>query len=194
MEENRYVLAGWLAIASVIIMVPEMIAGGLFDAKPEKFYFMLPIHIMLVTIEVAFGIYAFLRFRTMLKECYDFHKLDVLIILIICGTLVINGIGITGRILAGLDMKIVFLTALMIVSIPMAVVGIMFGIKLLQLNNSLYGLKKPIAYIYMAAAICFATLIFVPLGLILMMTFTVMMALVMIRGPEPEQQTEVEFV
>jgi hypothetical protein len=194
MKENRYALAGWLAIASAATIGPEIITGALFDAKPEKFYFILPIHLILVSVEMGFGIYALLKFRSMLRDCFGFHKLDTIIILIIFGSMLITGISVASRLIPYPDMKIPFLVALMIVSIPMAVIGIVFGLRLLQLENSLHGLKKRIAYLYMAASICFATLIFVAIGLILSLIFTVMMGIVMIKGPVDEPEKIVEFV
>ncbi len=61
---------------------------------------------------------------------------------------------------------------------------IVFLIKLLRLSNNLYGLLKPFVYVGIASALCLATFILFPLGLILWAVQYVMLGLIFFRAAD----------
>ncbi|MDP8240310.1 MAG: hypothetical protein P9X24_14570 [Candidatus Hatepunaea meridiana] len=72
-EDNKYALAGWLAITGAILLFPEILFGFLVEIKPDKLGLLVfPYGIIAIT-EVAFTVYAFLRFKDLLNERYSFH-------------------------------------------------------------------------------------------------------------------------
>ncbi len=199
MEENKYALAGWLAITGAILLFPEILFGLLVEIKPDKLGLLVfPYGIIAIT-EVAFTVYAFLRFRSLLNERYSFHKVDFLVLLIVIGsivgtafTVVVRHLYVFGILTQTPAVKIAVVTALMVIAIPLSVVGIVFGVKLLKLEANFRGLLKPMVYIYIAGSICFATFVLILPGVLLFATFQIMMGLVFLRAGEDE--VELEFV
>ena len=61
--------------------------------------------------------------------------------------------------------------------------------KLLKLKDDLFGLLKPYAYTTLAAAICGATIILMPIGLIIQLAALVIQGMIFLRAKE-----QVEFV
>jgi hypothetical protein len=62
---------------------------------------------------------------------------------------------------------------------------VIFGMKLLDLQDDLSGPLKPYAFLNIAAGVCFATFILVPLGLLLAAVGNVSLGMILHRkGPE----------
>ena len=90
------------------------------------------------------------------------------------------------------QLNITLAMVVVIIGIPFSVIGIISGTRLLKLEHSLNGFRKPMAYTLIISSICFATLILVPVGLILSSAFTFMLGLVFLKSGE--QELELEFV
>ena len=205
MNNTKYQIAGWLAITSVMMMAPSAGLAFLFDMKPDQFAMVLPYHFGLEILGLVLGCYALYQFKNFLNE-YDFHRVDTLVILVIIGSVLLTGVGLAGRIYGATDhsvaeeemimKKLSWILAIVAVGTPLSIIGIIFSVQLLKLRSTLGGLLKPIAYTYMAASICFITVVLAPIGLLLVIISTILMAIVMIRGPEvePESEEVVEFV
>ncbi|NQU04925.1 MAG: hypothetical protein HQ568_02450 [Calditrichaeota bacterium] len=198
-SENKYALAGWLAITGAILLFPEILFGILVEIKPDKLGLLVfPYGIIAIT-EVAFTVYAFLRFKDLLNERYSFHQVDLLVLLIVIGSIVgtsfavvVKHLYVFGVLEPTPIVKIATMTALMIIAIPLSAIGIVFGIKLLKVETDFRGLLKPMVYIYIAGSICFATFVLILPGVLLFATFQIMMGLILLR--EGDSKMEVEFV
>jgi len=67
---------------------------------------------------------------------------------------------------------------------------IVFSARFLRVEGRMRGLKKPIAYIGIAIAICFLTFILIPLGMVLGMAYNLLIGLALLQSlPE-----EVDYV
>ncbi|MCF7811609.1 hypothetical protein K9N50_11540 [bacterium] len=198
-NENKYALAGWLAIIGAILLFPEILFGLLVEFKPDKLGMLVfPYGIIAIT-EVAFTVYAFLRFRDLLNERYSFHQVDLLVLLIVIGSIagtsfavVMRHLYIFGVVTPTPVVKIASIIATMLIAIPLSAIGVVFGIKLLKLDTDLRGLLKPMVYIYIAGSICFATFVLIIPGVLLYATFQIMMGLVFLR--EGDTEASLEFV
>ena len=90
MEEHKYKLAGWLAFASAVMIFPEMLMGILIDARVEKFGFLTLPWAAITLLEACFSVYVMFRFRHLLNNLFNFHKLDTLILLMVIGGIIMT--------------------------------------------------------------------------------------------------------
>jgi len=185
-DSNKYSIAGWLAIISAIIIVPEIVFGviveRLYSGHPASKIVLAMLH----TGGLLISIYILHMFRNLLNERFDFRDVDVLIWILIWSNVLFAGLGIIGLV-PGLTRPITFLT--LVLFVPFCVITAIFAYKLLQMKEDLYGLLKPFAYTTMAAAICGATIILMPIGLIIQLAALVMQGMIFLRAKE-----QVEFV
>ena len=190
MDENRFAPAGWMAIAGAILTLPLMGMGFLFDILVTK---LGGLHPLLPLIYVALGvaqatlvIYAFYRFKVYLNETHEFHRTDVLMMAIIAGAIVITTIGLSGRFItwmgAPIPVTIAFVAGMVLVGVPVGILSVIFGIKVLEIEDTLHGLLKPYAFLNIVAGVCFATFILSPLGLLIGAVGDVVMGMILLRS------------
>ena len=188
MSDNKFRLAGWLAIASVVILVPSLALGVFYDVTKGSPLVLL-IWIMLSFTEMVFSMYAFYQFRNYLNVKHDYFDLNSIIIYLLCLQGIHTAWAVIVRVLSipnPLAIIIGFSFA-----IPSVILTIMFGVKLLK-QSDMFTLAKPMAYLAIAAAICLATLVGALFGLLIGGVMTVMMGIVLINSGQ--EKREVEFV
>ena len=200
MKKSTYTLAGWLAIGAAVLALPLMILGVLVDVATRKGGDMLPVFLLLfagVTVaHTTMLVYAFTRLRHLLNERFGFHAVDTLIIAIIVLTIALVSVSILSRVglVAGLIPEASLPLALGLIvlfSVPLAVLGIIFAVKLLSLQDDLHGLLRPYAYTSIAASICFATIILAPVGMIVAAVSTAILGAIFLRA---DRAPQVDFV
>lgn len=201
MRDNEFAVAGWSAIAAAALTFPLIGAGIATDIVARRAPSLTPIvflgYVAVAILHTICGLYALHRFRVLLNERHRFHRVDTLVTIIIVGVIVLTTLAVAARfafLLAGLDPKValVAIPALVLVSIPLAVVGIVFAVRLLTLESDLNGLLKPLAYLSIAAGVCFATFVLAPVGLVIDAVANVILGLIFFK-PEIEA-TGPEFV
>jgi len=192
-NENSYALAGWLAITSCVIFVPNFILSAIFVGKAIKKSGNLSglggVTAVLLVIGALCSLYAFYKFKHFLNEYYSFHENDTLFTLIISGALVVTFLRVVIRMIPSYFMPLFIL--IMAVGIPLSIVGIVFGNRLLKLESNLHGYLKPLSYFYIISSICFLTIILTDLGIILNVVFNVLMGIILLKG---KAEVEVDFV
>ncbi len=197
MSDNEFARAGWMAIAGAIMTLPLMGMGLVLDIVSKKLHGLHPLfpilYVGLGIAQAALIIYAFYRFKVYLNERHEFHRTDILIIIIIAGAITITTIGLSGKFVSYLGaptpVLLAFIAALVVVGIPLGILSVIFGIKLLELQDDLNGLLKPYAFLNIAAGICFATFILAPLGFLIDAVGNLMLGLILLKkGPivQPE--------
>ncbi len=197
MNENKFAVAGWMAIAGAIMTLPLMGLGILLDIVSKTrpgFHPVFPIlYVGLGILQATLVIYAFYRFKVYLNECHQFYRTDVLMFIIIAGAIAITTISLTGKVVSFLGMPtpvlIAFIACIVVVGVPLGIISVIFGIKVLELQNNLNGLLKPYAFLMIIAGVCFATFILAPLGLLIDAAANVMMGLILLKkggAIEPE--------
>ena len=83
---------------------------------------------------------------------------------------------------AGLALSV---AVLVIVGIPLGVLSVIFGIKLLELKDGGEALIKPYAYINIVAGALFATFFLAPIGLLVSAVGDLLMGFMMLgKGPQ----------
>jgi len=200
MEENEYKLAGWLAVvqavlfpvAIVIAIIEAVAAAELFGIRRP---FVGPADLLMIGF-TAIAIYTLLMFRRLLHERYDYHDLDLLILLSIWWAIVFQVIGLglgviitfmwpVDKILFAIVYAVFFTGAM----VSIGIVDILIAVKLLKDENSFSEYIRGFAYVTMAAGICEVTVLLSPLSIILIPVTAIILALIFFRD-----KREVEFV
>lgn len=181
----KYKVAGWFAFASAALTAPIVLMSLIIDIRPRTATVLIPILVLLGLFDLIFSLYAIYQLRNFLNERYQFHEADTLITILIYGSIVITFIAYLGRAFPAI--AIPALVMLIAVGVPLSIVGIMFGVKLLKLRASLYGLLKPLAYIHIIASVFFMTIVLAFVGQLVMAAFSVLLGIMFLQGEEEEK-------
>jgi hypothetical protein len=197
---NRYALAGWTSILSAALTLAMLGLSLAFDlskiVETRGAFSPALWTIQQTTLVVALdafawvtGVYVFIRFRDLLRERYNFHAIDQLIWIVIVAGLLISVASHGQRILADrtLGNAVVSVATMVILGVLNGVIGIVFATRLLKINGNLNGYKKPLAYVYLAGSICFMLVLPALVGIVLLCTFNIILALVFFQGDELEE-------
>ena len=199
MNEKSYQLPGWAAVTAAVLTLPMIVVGLIIEVsmhtRPAVAASLLVPDVALIVASLTCGLYALGRFKSFLNECFEFHEVDGLIVAIIIGSVLLTSISTAGRIsvvLLGLGPggTVPFIVAIVAVGVPLSILSIVFAVKLLRLEVDLGGLKRPFAYVTIAAALCFATLILAPLGLLLDAAANVILGMVFLRPQAAQANPE----
>jgi hypothetical protein len=173
---------------------PAVVISTLLDLGGAARAALLPILIVLNFVGMAFSLYAFYRFKHLLNHRYEFHDVDALVVLIIIGSVAVTTIATAGRAFAHLGPTVLISCLVMLVAatIPLAVLGIIFAVRLLRLPADLHGLLKPYAYMQIVVSVCALTIILAPLTHLLLAVIDILLALIFFR--EDSEESELEFV
>lgn len=201
MANSSYSLAGWFALAAAVLTLPMLAASIATDVVARKAPELAPVlllaYITLTLLQTICGLYALVRFRSLLNEQFDFHRVDSLVTVIVIGVVLLVLVAITSRIaflVLGGDPRfaLIAIAAIAAVSIPLAIVSIIFGARLLTLGADLGGYLKPLAILTIAAGVCFATFVLAPVGLVIDAAGNVVLGLIFLRTET--RSTSPEFV
>jgi len=200
MEKSNYSIAGWLAIVQAVLfpltiilgIVEAGLAAGLLGLEKP---FIGPSD-MLMVIFTAIAIYTLLMFRKLLNERYDYHDLDLLIIISIWWAIIFQAVGLGLGVIAMLYwpvdkviMVVVYLVFMTAAMVTIGIVDILIAVKLLKIKETFSEYVRVFAYITIIAGICEVSVIFSPLSLVLIPVTAVVLALIFFRDKH-----EVEFV
>jgi len=187
MKAKSYRAAGWAASIAVMAFVFEIALSFALQIPAYGDVTSPPLVALAMVIHIAFASYAMYRLRSFLNERYEFHEADSLILLLVGGGIVL------GLILVG-SMFFLEPTASMFlklgVGVPLGVISMLFGYRLIAVNGTIGGLKKPLAYSHIIAPACFLSVVLAPIGLLIMLLAGVLLALIFFRNESPE----LEFV
>jgi len=187
MKHSNFKVAGWAAAVAVIAFVVEVIVTFM-SGIPAYSTAISPILAALVlAIHIAFGSYAIYCLRAFLNERYDFHATDSLIPMLVAGGIVFGLALISSRLFLGPTLSMVITFSL---GIPLGVISILFGYRLLSVNGTIGGYKKPFAYSHIIAPLCFFSVVLAPIGLVLLIAAETLLVLVFFSNESPE----LEFV
>jgi len=191
---RQYEIVGWLSITSAILLLPSMVLGLILEIgrKPVVLLFLLP-YVLLFGVSMGLSLYALYRFKKLLNDRFEFHHVDGIVKAIIILGCVMGVVG-TGIKIVGtfakvhvddpatlLPMAIVAVAIIVALGLPLAVLNIVFAVKLLRLGDDLFGLLKPYAYTNIVAAALFATFLLAFLGFFLDAACSVMLGIIFLR-------------
>ena len=183
MKAKSYRAAGWAAAIAVTAFVFEIALRFALQIPAYADVIASPLVALTMVIHIAFASYAMYCLRPFLNERYEFHGADSLILLLVAGGIIL------GLILVG-SMFFLEPTATMFlklgVGVPLGVISMLFGYRLIAVNGTIGGLKKPLAYSHIIAPLCFLSVVLAPIGLLLSLLAGVLLALIFFRNESPE--------
>lgn len=184
-NDRRYLIAGWLAMASAVLIVPELGIKLLLEhISPSLTALSAPISM----INLVIGIFLLNMLRLLLNERFAFFKADLIITLMICfnvASFLLEMVDISLQ-MAGKGSSTGGTLAIIAVILiyPFFILNIVLGAVLLKMEDDLFGLLKPFAYLTLASGICGVTLILVPLGLLTAIGALVVEGVIFLRAKE----------
>ena len=187
MESNRFAVAGWISIILAILTLPGSFMHLMIDIKHINW--VIPFSAGLDLVTVGLAIFVLIKVRQWLNVTYDFHDVDTIIPMIIVGNVVVVPMAISAR-LYGFGESMYYLIPIYCVLAGLSILMIVFSARFLRVEGRMRGLKKPIAYIGIAIAVCFLTFILIPLGMVLGMAYNLLIGLALLQSPSEE----VDFV
>lgn len=200
MENSKYKLAGWFAIAQAVIFPVAIVYSLIEQSLAARFLDMhRPIvgpSDFLMIIFTAIAVYTFLMFRKLLNEHYQYHGLDLLIIISVWWMIMFQviglGLGIMAMIYWPVDkiiMAVIFMGFFTASMVTVGIIDILIAIKIFQIKDQVSEYIKIFGYISMVAGICEVSVILSPLTLLLVPVLGIILALIFWQ-----KKPEVEFV
>jgi hypothetical protein len=178
MSENRFLVAGWAAIAAAGLMPVAFIVAGVeevaFDLGVTRRAVGLGVSDVLLLVFGAVMVYVLVELKRMLFERYSYRGLDVIIALAIAWTVVNYGgsfalqsifsiIGTTSRVSAEIVTTVFWIVCIGVFGIIDAILGIM-----LLIQGRRFGMPLVVfAAFSVAMGLCELTVILSLLGLVL---------------------------
>ena len=192
MTEKKFITAGWLAISGAILVLPVLVWGIVLDIMAQKENLSIPFAALFLLVSLSQSvmvIFAFYRFKDYLNELHNFHKADFLMIAIVIGAIAVTSVATIARIASWAgnpgETQFVFIALFLLVGIPLGVLSVIFGIKLLELNDSGLAFMKPYAYLNIVSGVLFVTFFLAPIAMLVSGVADLLMGLMMLRkGPE----------
>lgn len=168
--------AGWLSIISALIAIIVFIMT--FQSVKES----KDIKILLTLISLGIFIYIFLSLRRLLNGRFKFHDVDMYISVLIWGNVILSFSDMAFLIYGETDM--IPSVILVVAFVLLQIVYIIFALKILRLSDNLFGLLKPFSYTSIAGGICLASIVLIPLGLIVSAAADVILGMIFFRAAQ----------
>jgi len=187
MNQERYATAGWLAITSVLLVIPSFLFSVLSEVGNRRFGWLVLVYLVFALLQSLFSLYAFYRFKQFLNLRCEFRDADPLIVTLICCGAAITLVGLAAKVsytILGLPKAIVLGFALFFVvcAWAMSVVTIFYGLKMLRLGDDLGGLARPYAYLNIGMGACGATVLLLPFAMLAGLAGTVVMGIILVKA------------
>jgi hypothetical protein len=187
MKAQSFKVAGWTAAVAVGAFIVEIIVTFASELPAYSEIISPFLVALMLAIHIAFGSYATYCLRTFLNERYEFHGTDFLIPLLVGSGIVFGLATICARLFLEPTVSMVLMFSL---GIPLGVISMVFGYRLLAVNGTISGYKKPLAYSHIIAPICFLSVVLAPIGLLLLIVAETLLVLMFFSNESPE----LEFV
>ena len=200
MSENRYWLAGWMAIIHAVLLplaiglgiFEELIGRGSFRAHAPRF----GVSDIISFIAVVLIVYVLIIFKKLLNERYNYHGVDLQIMLSIwwviiftVGNLIIQTVFSLMWPVREEILVFTFVPYFILAMVSIGIVDIIMAVKLLRVKEKLNDLIVAFAYITLMAGLMEVTVVLSPLSLVIVPVSSVVIGMILLREKE-----EVEFV
>jgi len=200
MESNPYRLAGWLAVAQVVLFPVGMIMAFAQELIGREMFGRHLVTIgpgdVVLWVSAICAIYCLLKLKSLLHERYDFYQADLLITLAIWWTIIFHVvglfIGVAEMFLSRAPEEVIKIIEGGYLATAMVTVGaidIILGVLLLRIQGADNGLMRAYAILTLIMGICEITVIGAILSLLLMPVSLILLAMIFFR----DEQTP-EFV
>jgi hypothetical protein len=185
LNEKNLSLAGWLAVLSTVLPLPLLAVNVVSWMAEDHRALWHWLAALAGAVYVGVEVYLIVMFRHLLNQKAAFHDVDRYITWLIGLSIAISALGILDIPLAEAEdvMDIVSLILTMVYGI----VCVVFGIKLLNCEDNLFGYLKPFAYLHIATGVMTAMILFILLAIATSIISDVILALIFFKGAKLAQ-------
>jgi hypothetical protein len=183
MTRARLETAGWLGVTSAVLTIPLVLAELSAQAHETRL-----LRDLLGLVSTGLSVYLYLTLRELLQVRFDFHEADTAIGFLIGMAIALFGLSLLGHVATRPPFE-TFLGFAFIAAAAAAGGGlIIFSLRLLRLQDRLYGYLRPYAFANFALGVCLASVVLVLLGILASVVADTLMALIFFsaaRHPTP---------
>lgn len=180
LNEKNLNLAGWLSVVSAVLALPVLIISFISGILEDKSATLLYLEALLNTGYVVLYVYILIMFRRLLNEKSAFHDVDKYFTFLIWINISITVIGIIA--LPFPEAQSIIGIGVLVLLIPFGVIYMVFGIKLLNCEDNLFGYLKPFSYMTIVTGAMIAVIVLALLGIITTMISDVILALIFFKA------------
>jgi hypothetical protein len=155
--------AGLLAMANAIMTIPWFIMTFMLGEK-SGLWPKVANGAMQVT-STAIFVFVVLTLRILLNRRHSFQGINVIIDWMVKANIVITVVSLAG--IASREIAEATGVLALILIVPLGVLQLVMGLRLQQLPNDLNGLLRPFCYLNMITGISLASIILIPVGVII---------------------------
>lgn len=188
-------LAGWLAVSSVILTIPALalsIFSGFMAGTSGSTSVVLTVAEMAVSgVNLLITVAVLLCFKNLLNSYLNITSVDFTIKLLVAANVVLVSLSIAAMPFAPLDFIVG--VASLVLLVPYGIIHTVFGVKVLRVDDELYGLRTPFAILTIITGICFATVVLLLIGVVTSMIWGVLMAIIFFRAARLSQCSEMKM-
>lgn len=180
LNEKNLNLAGWLSVVSAVLALPVLIISFISGILEDKSATLLYLEALLNTGYVVLYVYILIMFRRLLNEKSAFHDVDKYFTFLIWINISITVISIIA--LPFPEAQSIIGIGVLVLLIPFGVIYVVFGIKLLNCEDNLFGYLKPFSYMTIVTGVMIAVIVLALLGIITTMISDVILALIFFKA------------
>ncbi len=195
---RKFSNAGYMSIVAACIIGINIILVGVIGLGIASFIVIAMVLSATSLVQMILTTIVFIRFKNFIDKTFGSNTVDTLVILVLLGELALTTTALLMTILVTLNMTtdVVSFLTIIGVAIPVAVIGIIFGIKLLNLKGEVNLLLKSMAFIFISKSLVLGLIllsaVFLVIPAVFNMTFMLLLGILLMRGIE--EPREVEFV
>ena len=181
LDEKTLNVAGWLAVVSAVITIPYVVLLIMMEFVGSPSVQLLYLDSLGQIGITALSIYVLVIFRRVLNQKADFHAVDNFITILIWITVALTVVGVINNGLSSETQENIGLLIILLL-VPLGVVWAVFGFKLLNCDDDLFGHLKKLAYLTIAIGILLGTIVLAVVVPIVSAVADVVLALIFFRG------------
>lgn len=169
-------LAGWFSIANAAVTIPIFIVREFLDVA-DGIHLKI-INLILSAISLGLVIYVTKYFKKVLNFCFKFNQVNKLVYVFVWSNVAVSVISFLlaeGNTIQALIVSILAL-------ITLGSIYMIFAIKLLSISENVSGLLIVFAFTIIAKGLCLATVILLPLSLLVSVVSDVVLGIIFFRA------------
>lgn len=179
LADSHLRLAGWLSLLSAIITLPLFILAFIAASEVQVSGLSL-LSTLAFIFHTGIYCYVYLTFRDFLHTHFSFTKVDRQINIIVGISVIAAVMDVLAFIFSSAQDVVSFLTFFLI--IPLGIVSIQMGLSLLQLKDSLSGLKNVFSYLLIFVGVFLVSIVLLIPGLLLGIVVDVVLGIILLRA------------
>lgn len=185
LNEKNLNLAGWLSVVAAVVTFPMLVMALLSGLAEEESLVFMYLEAALDIGYLVLYVYIFVMFRRLLNERAGFHDADAYVTFLIWTNVAITLVSVVTLPFPE-TMDAVGIGSVVLL-IPFGIVYVVFGIKLLNCDDGLFGYLKPFSYLTIATGVMVAIVVTVFLGMVTSIISDIFLALIFFKAAKAVQ-------